>query len=183
MPKRPQISTRILLVCAAIAVGTGLFSAAAGYVTVPVLATAPILYGVVLTAHLVPGIVAQTVLQERWVALITHLLAALVGLVVSPQWLFQYLLAVAVMGGTQEAWAAIGKYRKWSMGWLLCGGVILGALLGLTAGLGIGIKKFGLPVAILTIGIYVVGGALWTLAGMLIGRAMRKAGLARTARS
>ena len=57
---------------------------------------------------------------------------------------------------------------------------ILGLLLGLTAGLGIGINKFGVPLALLSVGVYVAGAMLWTYVGILIGRSMRKAGLART---
>lgn len=183
MTRRPTLSTRILLICAAIAVGTGIISALAGYLTIPVFASAPILYGFVLSIHLLPGIVAQEMLRAPWVAIITHLLAALIGLAMSPQWFLSYVAAIAVMGGTQEGWAAIGRYKKWSTGWLLTGGAILGVLLGLSAGLGIGIKNFGLPLALASIGIYVAGAALWTFIGIGIGRSMRKAGLARTSRS
>lgn len=181
MTTRSPLSTRILLICAAVAVGTGILSAIAGYLTIPVFASAPILYGLVLSMHLLPGIIAQEILRTPWVAIITHLLAALVGLAMSPQWFLSYVAAIAVMGGVQEGWAAIGRYRKWSTGWMVLGGAVLGLILGLTAGLGIGIKNFGLPLAIASIGIYVLGAAAWTYVSVLIGRSMRKAGLARTA--
>lgn len=180
MTIRSPLSTRILLICAAIAVGTGIISAFAGYLTIPVVASMPILYGLVLSMHLLPGIVAQEMLRAPWVALITHLLAALVALPLSPQWFLSYLGAVVIMGGVQEGWAAIGRYRKWTTKYMLTGGAILGLLLGLTAGLGIGINKFGVPLALLSVGVYVAGAMLWTYVGILIGRSMRKAGLART---
>ena len=181
MTARSSLSTRILLICAAIAVGTGIVSAVAGYLTIPVIASVPILYGLVLSMHLLPGIVAQEMLRTPWVALITHLLAALVALAMSPQWFLSYVAAIAIMGGAQEGWAAIGRYRTWSMSWLLTGGAVLGLLLGLTAGLGIGISKFGVALAFVSVGIYVAGAVIWTYIGILLGRSMRKAGLARTA--
>ena len=180
MTTRSPLSTRVLLICAAIAVGTGILSAVAGYLTIPVVAGAPIFYGFVLSMHLLPGIVAQEMLRTRWVALITHLLAALVALAMSPQWFLSYVAAIAIMGGAQEGWAAIGRYQKWSTGWMLMGGAVLGLLLGLTAGLGIGISKFGVPLALVSVLVYVAGVAFWTFVGVLFGRSMRKAGLART---
>lgn len=180
MTTRPPLSTRILLICAAIAVGTGILSALAGYLTIPVVAGAPILYGFILSMHLLPGIVAQEMLRTRWVALITHLLAALVALAMSPQWFLSYVAAIAIMGGAQEGWAAIGRYQKWSTAWMLAGGAVLGLLLGLTAGLGIGISKFGIALALVSVLVYVGGSVFWTFVGVLIGRSMRKAGLART---
>lgn len=180
MTSRSPLSTRVLLICAAVAVGTGLLSAIAGYLTIPVVSFWPIFYGFVLSMHLLPGIVAQEILRTPWVALITHLLAALVALAVSPQWFLSYIAAVAIMGGVQEGWAAIGRYRKWSVSWIVIGGAVLGLLLGLTAGLGIGISKFGVPLALVSVLVYVAGGAFWTFIGVLIGRSIRKAGLART---
>lgn len=182
MSVRPQISTRVLLICAAIAVGTGLLSSVAGYASIPVLATAPFFYGLILSAHLIPGIVAQEILRGPWVALITHALAALVGLATSPQWFLSYVAAIAIMGGVQEGWAAIGRYKKWSMGFMLTGGAILGLLLGLTAGLGIGISKFGVGLGFLSVLVYVVGAVLWTLVSILVGRAIRNAGVGLTSR-
>lgn len=183
MAPRPALSTRVLLICAAIAVGTGIVSAAAGYLTPVLLTAAPIFYGLLLLAHILPGIVAQEMLRAPWVAVITHVFAALIAAAISPQWILSYVGAIAIMGGVQEGWAALGRYRRWSNAWLLTGGAILGLILGLTAGLGIGISKFGVPLAFASVGVYALGGVLWTFVGILIGRAMRNAGLARTARS
>lgn len=182
MPRNARISTRTLLVCAAIAVVTGLVSAVAGWVSAPTLAVAPVLYGVVLTAHLLPGIVAQDLLRQPWVALITHLLAALVASAANPLFVMSYLAAVVIMGGVQEGWAAIGRYKRWGAGWLTAGGSILGAILGLTAGLMIGMKYLPVWAAVLSVLLTVIGGAAWTLVGIAVGNGLRGAGLARTAR-
>ncbi|MGO1630291.1 MAG: ECF transporter S component, partial [Microbacterium sp.] len=53
------MSTRVLLVCAAIAVVTGALGGAEGWLSVPVIATVPFLYGFLLGVHALPGIVAQ----------------------------------------------------------------------------------------------------------------------------
>lgn len=183
MAPNQRISTRVLLICAAIAVVTGLLSAVAGWLSGPTVAFAPVLYGVVLTAHALPGIVAQDVLRQRWVALITHLLAALVASVANPLFVMSYLSAVLIMGGIQELWALIGRYQRWSAGWMIGGGAILGAVLGLTAGLIIGLKYLPAWAAVLSVLITIAGGIAWTLVGLAIGRGLRRAGLARTARA
>ena len=59
-----RLSTRVLLVCAAIGVGTGILGGAAGWLTLAVLATAPWAYGLVLGSHVLPGIIAQQVVEE-----------------------------------------------------------------------------------------------------------------------
>ena len=184
MATKQRISTRVLLVCAAIGVATGLVSAVAGYLSVPALALSPLVYGIVLTAHLLPGIVAQEMLRQPWVALITHLLAALVAVAVSPQWIMSYVLAVVLMGGLQEGWAAVGRYRRWSTGWFILSGLLVGIVLGFSASLAIGLSRnlsFAMTAA--AIGITVVAAVGWTLVGVSVGRGLRRAGLTRTDRA
>lgn len=176
------MSTRVLLTCAAIAVVTGIISAIAGAVSAPVIAVAPVLYGLVLAAHLLPGIVAQALLQQKWVALLTHVLAALVAAAAQPVFIGAYALAIVLFGGVQEGWAAIGKYRRWSLTWFLIGGAISGVLIGGTAGVAIGLKHFDLPGQIATVAIMIAGAIAWTAIGVGIGTALRRAGVARTQR-
>ena len=64
------LSTRVLLVCAAIGVGTGILGGAAGWLTLAVLAGAPWAYGLVLGSHVLPGIIAQQVVRRAWVCLL-----------------------------------------------------------------------------------------------------------------
>lgn len=180
MAKERRLSTRVLLVCAAIAVATGLISALAGLLSGATILLAPALYGLVLTAHLLPGIVAQDVLRQPWVGLLTHLLAALVASATQPAFIASYLLAVVIMGGVQEGWAAIGRYRRWDLPWFLIGGAILGVVLGVSAGLPIGLKHFAGWGVVLAIVLTVAGAVAWTLVGLGIGRALRRAGVVRT---
>lgn len=180
MSRSSSLSTRVLLICAAIAVATGLLSAFAGWLSAPVVAGAPVAYGLVLTMHLLPGVVAQEVLRKPWVALITHALAALIAAATMPVFILNYVAAVVLMGGVQEGWAAIGRYRRWSMSWFLAGGAVLGLVLGFSAGLAIGLKHLPFWGTVLTIALTVIGAVGWTLVSVAIGRALRRAGVARS---
>lgn len=179
MPRPPRLSTRVLLICAAVGVATGLVSALAGYVSTPVLALSPVLYGVVLAAHLLPGAVAQALLRQRWVALVAHLMAALIGAAVSPHWIMNYLLALVVMGGVQELVAALFRYRSWGWPMFLTSGAAVGVVLGLSAGLAIGLKHFGALGTIATVGVTVVAAIGWTFVGTAASAAVRRAGVGR----
>ena len=91
MARTSVLTTRVLLTTAAIGVATGLLAGIAGWVTPLVLVTAPILYGFVLGAHVLPGIIAQEVIRLPWVALLTHVFAALVASAMAPQWALRFL--------------------------------------------------------------------------------------------
>ena len=100
MPKNRVLSTRVLLVCAAVGVATGLVSAGWAGLHVIAAAGAIPLYGLILGFHVLPGVIAQQVLRAPWVALITHAIAALIGLAFVPAMAGRYLLAAVVcLGG------------------------------------------------------------------------------------
>ena len=113
MARTPLLSTRVLLVCAAIGVATGIVGGIAGSLSLVVLATAPFLYGMLLGAHVLPGIIAQEVLRLPLVALITHVLAALVASAFAPMWIGRFLGTALLFGAIQEAVAAATRYRAW----------------------------------------------------------------------
>ena len=81
----------MLLVCAAIGVATGIVGGIAGILT-PLILASPlaIAYGFVLGAHVLPGIVAQEVLRMPLVAILTHVLAALVATAFNPAWALRF---------------------------------------------------------------------------------------------
>ena len=111
MARTSVLTTRVLLTTAAIGVATGLLAGIAGWVTPLVLVTAPILYGFVLGAHVLPGIIAQEVIRLPWVALLTHVFAALVASAMAPQWALRFLGTAILFGGIQELVAALTRYR------------------------------------------------------------------------
>lgn len=182
MATRTPIPTRILLICAAIGVATGLLSAAAGYLSGPVVAFVPVLYGLVLGSHVLPGVIAQEVLRRPWVGLVTHLIAALVATAFSPQWIGRYLGAAILIGGLQELVAAIGRYRYWEWWRFMISAVVIGGVLALAIGFAADVGRFAPWAQVVYLALFVVGPILWSAAGVAFGRALRRAGVARDVR-
>lgn len=180
MARSSSLSTRVLLTCAAIGVATGLLSAGAGYLSVPVSAALPVLYGLILGAHVLPGVIAQELLRLPWVALITHLIAALVSSALAPQWTARFLGAAILIGGIQEGVAALTRYRKWEPWRFIVSALVIGAVLAATIGLAADVGRFTLWAQILYLGLFLVSPVAWTLVGLAIGAALRRAGVSRT---
>lgn len=178
VPKNRVMSTRVLLICAAIGVATGLVSAGAGYISVFVSAAAPVLYGLVLGVHVLPGIVAQSLLRLPGVALITHILAALVSTAFAPVWVLRYVGTALLIGVIQEAITALGRYRHWGVGRFLVSAVIVGIILAVPIGLAADIDRFEPWAYVLYLAMFIVGPVVWTLLGLRIGIALRRAGIA-----
>lgn len=182
MSNSRRIPTRVLLVCAAIGVATGLVSAAAGWISLPIAAVAPVIYGLVLGSHVLPGVVAQELLRRPWVALITHLVAALAASAFSPQWIGRYLGAALLIGGIQEGVAALTRYRAWQWWRFLISAVIVGAALAVPVGLVADLERFPAWAGWVYIACFVLGPVLWSLIGFAVGRGLRRAGIAQHSR-
>lgn len=180
MARTPALSTRVLLICAAIGVATGVLQVAAGAVSAPVSAFVPVLYGLVLGVHVVPGVVAQALLRLPWVALITHLLAALVASAFAPPWIGRYLGTALLIGGLQEGIAALTRYRQWQAWRFFVSAVIVGAVIAVAIWFAADVAKFALWGQILYVTLFIVGPVLWTAVGLAVGSALRRAGVART---
>ena len=129
MATASRLSTSVLLTCAAIGVATGALSAGAGAISGPVSATVPIIYGLVLGVHVLPGVIAQELLRRPWVALITHLVAALVASAVVPLWIGRYIGTALLIGALQEGIAALGRYRHWEAWRFFVSAIVVGALI------------------------------------------------------
>lgn len=175
----PLLSTRVLLTCAAIGVATGLLSAGAGYLSVPISAAIPVLYGVLLGSHVLPGVVAQALLRLPWVALITHVLAALVSSALAPHWATRFLGAAILIGGIQEGIAALTRYHSWEWWRFLISAVIIGVVLAVSIGVAADIGKFAPWAVVVYLGLFVVAPVAWTFVGLAIAAALRRAGVAR----
>jgi energy-coupling factor transport system substrate-specific component len=180
VPKSSVLPTRVLLVCAAVGVGTGLVSAGAGYLSIVVSAAVPVLYGLVLGSHVLPGIVAQALLRRPGVAIITHLLAALVSSAFAPAWILRYIGTALLIGAIQEGITAVGRYRNWSTWRFLLSAVIVGVILAVPIGLAADVDEFAPWAFIVYLVMFVVGPVIWTLVGLRAGDALRRAGVART---
>lgn len=177
MPKNRVMSTRVLLICAAVGVATGLVSAGAGYISVPVSAAVPVLYGLVLGSHVLPGIIAQSLLRAPGVAIISHVLAALVSSAFAPAWVLRYVGTALLIGAIQEGITALGRYRYWGTGRFMISAVIIGALLAVPIGFAADVDKFAPWAFIVYLAMFVIGPVLWTYVGVRIGSALRTAGV------
>ncbi len=177
-----RLSTSVLLTCAAIGVATGALSAGAGAISGPVSAAVPILYGLVLGVHVLPGVIAQELLRRPWVALITHLIAALVASAVVPLWIGRYIGTALLIGALQEGIAALGRYRRWDAWRFFISAIVVGIVIAVPIWFAADVSRFPLWGQIVYMALFIVGPVAWTAVGLAIGAALRRAGVARTSR-
>ncbi|MFH8251622.1 ECF transporter S component [Microbacterium sp. B2969] len=181
MAASTRLSTSVLLTCAAIAVATGIVGGIAGWLTPVVLATVPIVYGFVLGAHVLPGIIAQEVLRLPWVALITHVIAALVASAMAPQWAFRFIGTAILFGGIQEIVAALTRYKVWDAWRFFISALIIGVVVAAAVFFAAHLSTMALWAQITYLLLAVLGPIAWTAVGLGIGAGLRRAGVARTA--
>jgi energy-coupling factor transport system substrate-specific component len=179
MATRSRLSTSVLLTCAAIGVATGLLGGIAGWVTPVVLATLPILYGFVLGAHVLPGIIAQDLIRLPWVALISHVVAALVASAMAPQWAFRFLGTAILFGGIQELVAALTRYRLWNAWRFFVSAIVIGVLVAIVVAFAAHLSTLAPWAQVVYLALAVLGPVAWTAVGLGIGTALRRAGVAR----
>ncbi|GAA2897917.1 ECF transporter S component [Microbacterium esteraromaticum] len=178
MASRPALSTRTLLVCAAIGVATGILGGIAGLATVGVIAVVPYLYGLVLGVHVLPGIIAQEVLRKPMVALITHVIAALISSAFTPMWAMRFIGTALLFGAIQEGVAALTRYRAWGRWRFFVSAAIIGAIVAAVVGVVVDLTQFEPWVQLSYLIISVLGPVAWTAVGIAIGNALRTAGVA-----
>jgi energy-coupling factor transport system substrate-specific component len=176
------LSTSVLLTCAAIGVATGALQAGAGAISGFVSAGVPLLYGLVLGVHVLPGVIAQDVLRRPWVALITHLIAALVASAVVPLWIGRYIGTALLIGGLQELIAAMSRYRRWEPWRFFLSAVIVGAVIAVAIWFAADVSRFPVWGQIVYVALFVLGPVGWTAVGLGVGSALRRAGVARRSR-
>lgn len=177
-----RLSTSVLLTCAAIGVATGALSAGAGAISGPVSAAVPIVYGLVLGVHVLPGVIAQELLRRPWVALITHLIAALVASAVVPLWIGRYIGTALLIGALQEGIAALGRYHRWEAWRFFVSAIVVGVVVAVPIWFAADVSRFALWGQIVYMALFVLGPVAWTAAGLAVGAALRRAGVARSSR-
>lgn len=172
------MSTRVLLVCAAIGVVTGVLGGIEGWMTIPVLATVPFLYGFMLGIHTLPGIVSQELFRLPGVALLTHVLAGLVGAAVAPVYIPQMLGTAILFGGIQEGVAAIFRYRGWSWWRYLISALLIGGVVAFAVAMAADIAALPIWAQAVYFALSLLGPIVWTFVGIAIGKALERAGVA-----
>lgn len=174
-----RIPTRVLLVCAAIGVATGIIGGVAGLLTPVVLATIPFAYGLLLGSHVLPGIIAQEVLRRPLVALISHLVAALVASAFNPAWAGRFFGTALLFGAIQEGVAALTRYRAWGPWRFFISGGVIGVLVAVVVFFAAHLSTLALWAQIAYLILSVLGPVAWTAVALGIGVSLRRAGVAR----
>ena len=179
MAHRSRLSTSVLLTCAAIGVATGLLGGIAGWITIPLLGWIPVLYGFVLGVHVLPGIIAQEVLRMPWVALATHVLAALVSSAVAPIYAWQFLGTAVLFGGIQELVAAVVRYRSWAPWRFFISALVIGVVVAAAVFFAAHLGAMAVWAQVAYLVLALLGPVAWTAVGLGIGAGLRRAGIGR----
>ena len=177
-----NVSTRLLLTCAAIGVAGGLVFALNAWIGGTIAALAPLFYGFTIGVYFVPGVVAQYVIRRGGVAVLTAGIAGLVTAPLQPLGFWATIIAIAI-GAFQELPFLITRYRRWSTWLFLVGGVIAGIVCAL--GMYRTLAKDALDAgsgAVLMSG-YFVAPVVFTALAVLLGAALVRTGVARGLRS
>lgn len=178
MAPTPLLSTRVLLVCAAIGVATGIIGGIAGALTPFVLLAAPYAYGLLLGAHVLPGIIAQEVLRKPLVALITHVIAALVSSAFNPAWALRFIGTALLFGAIQEGVAALTRYRAWGAWRFFISAAVIGVLVAVVVFFVAHLGALPLWAQIAYLVLSLLGPIAWTALGLAVGAALSRAGVA-----
>ena len=179
MARTPVLSTRVLLVCAAIGVATGIIGGIAGLLTPVVLIAAPWAYGLLLGSHVLPGIIAQEVLRRPLVALVTHLIAALVASAFNPAWALRFIGTALLFGAIQEGVAALTRYRAWGPWRFFISAAVIGVIVAVVVFFAAHLATLPLWAQIAYLALAVLGPIGWTAVGLGVGTALSRAGVAR----
>jgi energy-coupling factor transport system substrate-specific component len=126
-----------------------------------------------------PGIIAQEVVRRPWVALLAHVLAALVASALAPQWALRFLGTAVLFGGIQELVAALTRYRVWQAWRFFVSAVVIGILVAVVVWFAADLDVLPVPMQIAYLALSVAGPVAWTAAGLWIGAGLRRAGVAR----
>ena len=177
-----NVSTRLLLTCAAIGVAGGLVFALNAWIGGTVAALAPLFYGFTIGVYFLPGVVAQYVIRRGGVALLTAAVAGLVTAPLQPIGFWATLIAIAI-GAFQELPFVVTRYRRWNTWLFTVGGIVAGVVC--AAGMYRTLAKDALDAssgAILMTG-YFVAPVVFTAIAVLLGAALVRTGVARGLRA
>lgn len=177
-----NISTRLLIACAAIGVAGGVLFTAHAWVGGLTVNTIPFLYGITMGIYFLPGALAQALFHRSGVALLT---AALSGLVASP---FQPIGFIAfviglVIGIVQELPFFITRYRVWKP-WLFFISAVVSGFITMGAAFGIlGGQNYSLLGTILIVAAFFISPPIFTALSLWLAKALDGAGVARGLRA
>lgn len=177
-----NVSTRLLLTCAAIGVAGGLLFTVNAWIGGTVAAAAPLFYGFTIGVYFMPGVVAQYLMHRSGVAVLTAGIAGLVSAPLQPIGFWATLIAVAI-GLFQEGPFLFTRYQNWRPWLFWIGGIVAGIICAF--GMYRTVAKDGLDptgAAILMSG-YFVAPVVFTGIALLVAAALARTGAARGLRA
>lgn len=175
-----RTSTRFLLSCAAIGVGGGLVAGASGYLAAAFAAFGPLLYGLTIGSHFLPSVVAFALLKRPGSAVLTGLIAGLVGAALAPHWFWRYVGTGLLVGALLELPFLLTRYRVWSPWMFYLSGVGSGAVIGLAVFFAQGAEHYAWWAWVVSLACWVASPPLFIWIGRVIARALERTGVART---
>ena len=177
-----NVSTRLLMSCAAIGVAGGVLFTAHALIGGIAVNTVPFVYGLTMGVYFLPGVLAQALFRRPGVALLASTLAGLVSSPFQPIGFTALLIAIGV-GVLEEAPFAIGRYRHWPawLFWLssaLQGLLVMGAAFGIMRG-----QDLGTAGVVLLLVSFFISPPIFTGIALQLAERLDRAGVARGLRA
>ena len=173
-------STRVILSCAAIGVGGGLFAAGAGYFAGLIAGIAPMLYGITIGSHFLPSAVALALLKRPGVGILTGFIAGLVGAAFAPQWILRFLATGLLVGALLELPFFITRYRNWSPWLYYVAAAGSGLVLAAGTFIALGAEHYAPWFWALYLSLFALSPVFFTWLGRVIAASLSRAGVARS---
>jgi energy-coupling factor transport system substrate-specific component len=177
-----NVSTRLLLTCAAIGVAGGLVFALNAWIGGTVAALAPLFYGFTIGVYFLPGVVAQYVIRRGGVAVLTAGIAGLVTAPLQPIGFWATIIAVAI-GAFQELPFLVTRYRRWNTWLFVIGGIVAGVVCAIGMYRTLAQDSLDAASGAILMSGYVIAPIVFTAIAVLLGAALTRTGVARGLRS
>ncbi|MFB9310508.1 energy-coupling factor transport system substrate-specific component [Agromyces hippuratus] len=175
-----RTSTRVILSCAAIGVGGGLFAAGAGYAAGLIAGIAPMLYGITIGSHFLPSAVALALLKRPGVGILTGFIAGLVGAAFAPHWILRFLGTGLLVGALLELPFFLTRYKNWSAWLYYVAAGASGLVLAAGTFIALGPEHYAPWFWALYLAMFALSPIAFTWLGRVIAASLARAGVART---
>ncbi|MDQ0892792.1 ECF transporter S component [Agromyces ramosus] len=175
-----RTSTRVILSCAAIGVGGGVVAAASGYFALFMAAVGPMFYGITIGSHFLPSVIALALLKRPGVAVLTGLIAGLVGAAFAPHWLPRFIGTGLLVGALLELPFLVTRYRRWDTWLYYVAAIAAGVVIAAGVFVVIGGEHFAWWAWAIALPLYAGSPVLFTWVGRVIAARLTRAGVARS---